>query len=188
MRKWPLAFAFGPLMMWTAEAGAAAPPQLYNKSIMITWGEGRTMKSTEGHTRHRVVHAEYGIYISSAGRAFSQMGRSVVNRRGKIRNSSGSSVGPDGSTIKTSNARYGRQLSFQGRSIHTDVKYESGARRITVNFDEGFRSCSVNIIHGKEEGAPGIVQYGMNTRLHMLTSVSVSSPTCSIRDGNIFGE
>jgi hypothetical protein len=174
------------LAPWSARAGGA-PPQLYNKSITLNWVEARTNKFPNGSVRHPVVHSNYGIYISSTGRVFSQIGRYSQPPRGTPSMQTGSSVGPDGTVIKTSNSRYGRALSFAGRSIHTVWKYESGARRITVNFADDFGSCTAEIIYGKEDGVPGIVQRGMSTQLHMLVSINISSPICAIKNGNIFG-
>jgi hypothetical protein len=186
-RRATLAFASSLLAFFAGTANAASPPkQLYGKSILATWTEGRDMKDPDGSTRHRNVNSEYGIYISSQGNVFRQMGRSITNRLGRVVNSTGSSVGPGGDAIRTSNSRYQTTINFQGRAFHTDVKYESGARRITIEFNEGFTGCTLTIIHGKEGDTP-IIQHGMNTRLHMLTSISYSGQTCSVKDGNAFG-
>jgi hypothetical protein len=79
-------------------------------------------------------------------------------------------------------------VQIRGRSIVEMVKYDSGARRVEITFDESFRSCSVTVQHGKEENAPGQVVRGLNTRLLLVKSTSVSSTNCSVRDGNQFGE
>jgi hypothetical protein len=43
--------------------------------------------------------------------------------------------------------------------------FESGARRITVTFDQNFRTCTVDVIDGKENDAPGIVKRAMDGRV-----------------------
>ncbi|HZP77391.1 MAG TPA: hypothetical protein VFB45_14710 [Pseudolabrys sp.] len=172
-----------------ARAGSA-PPALYNKSVLISWTESRDMKiPSTGRVIHRTTDIDYGIYISSAGRVFSQMGRQnkALRYTRMTVNQSGSSVGPDGNTIKTSNEHYGRSLSFQGRSITTTTKFESGARQIRVDFDEGFGSCRVTVVHANERNAPAMVHDDMNSRLFIVSAVDSSAPTCAIRDGNIFG-
>lgn len=174
---------------WSAHAGNA-PTQLYNKSIMISWTESRDMTTVEGEKRNRIVSTDYGLYVSSAGRVFSQFGRTRGGKRGgrRVRHSAGSSEAPDGSSIKTGNGRSHRVLSFNGHSIHATDQFKSGARRISVTFDDGFGSCTASVIYGKEAGVPGVISHGMSGKLHLVESVGISAPTCSIRDGNIFSD
>ena len=186
-RRGAIWLVFGVLACCSSVARAGnAPAQLYNKSILISWTESRDTTTVEGEKRHRIVSTDYGLYVSSAGRVFSQFGRTGMGSKGKngrkgnkVRNSSGASQAPDGSTIKTSNARYHRALSFDGHSINTTTQFESGARRLSVTFDNGFGSCSASVMYGKEAGVPGVVAHGMNGQLHVLNSVGISTPTCS---------
>ena len=170
----------------TSAAVAAAPSALFNKSIMASWSEARDMETVEKRAMHRVIHHTVAIYVSNSGRLFIQKSR-VSHNRGRAVNSGGSSHSPDG-TIKSGNNRsaQGREVQIRGRSIVEVVKYDSGARRVEISFDEGFRSCSVSIQHGKEDNAPGQIVRGLNTRLLLVKSTSVSSQNCSIRDGNQF--
>jgi hypothetical protein len=118
---------------------------------------------------------------------FSQLVRKDINRKGRESGVvSGNSQGPGGE-IKTAHNRGNRILKFEGRSLITDSTYESGARRITIAFDEGFRNCTVSVIFGREGGAPGIVNHGMSGRLFMLLSANVSVTSCEIKDGPAVG-
>jgi hypothetical protein len=177
------------LLVAGTAAFAAAPSALYNKSITVSWAEARDMKGVDGHARHRVVHHVQGIYVSGNGRLFMQTSRVAHGgAKGRQVNAAATSHGPGGS-MKTSTAQAakGREVQMNGRSIVVMVKFDSGARRMEVKFDEGFRSCSVHVAFGKEEGAPGKVIRGMNSRLYMVAKTDVSSQSCSIRDGNMFG-
>lgn len=187
MRSLPWLAVAAVLALHPAPAHAQTPPAgLYNKSISIFWSEDQTNQNTGGKTNHRVVHTSMSIYVSSAGRLFTQSGRERVNQQGKAVRSSGSSKSPD-EAIRTSNSRYRGQLKFEGRTMINDVKYDSGVRRMIVTFDEGFRSCTVKFVHGKEDDAPGIVRRGMGGGLQLVTSLRVSGERCTVSDGNAFG-
>jgi hypothetical protein len=171
-----------------APALAAAPQALYNKSIVMHWSEGRATKYPDGSQRHIVVNSAYTVYISNQGRMFSIMGRERLNARGKTVTQKGVSRGPDGSKIVTAGQSYGKGLSFDGKSMHAMAQFESGARRISASFDDGFRGCSLNVSYGKEDNAPGHVMHGMTGRLIMVTKIDIVGASCSVKDGNAFGE
>ncbi|MBI3700173.1 MAG: hypothetical protein HY242_06975 [Afipia sp.] len=176
----------------TSAICAGAPAQLLGKSISVGWAEGRSEKTTEGQDRYVNVNVELGIYVSTSGRLFSQGSRTIMSKRGKrIAHTSASSKGPDGSVIKTANAALNSTpaaFHFEGHSLMSDKQFKSGARRVTIKFDDSYQSCSVEVSYGKEEGAPGIVMHGLNTKLRMLTTATIAGQRCSIRDGNMFGE
>jgi hypothetical protein len=65
--------------------------------------------------------------------------------------------------------------------------FESGARRITVNFDESFRTCTVDVAYGKERGVPGIIRHSSFGGKVSLATYTVSDQKCTITDGNMFG-
>jgi hypothetical protein len=189
MRKFTQAMppAIALLLVAGSTAFAAAPSALYNKSITVSWAESRTMKGVDGHQIHRVIHHTQGIYVSNNGRLFMQTSR-VAHNRGRAVNAAATSRSPDG-LMKTSTAQAakGREVQMSGRSIVTTVKFDSGARRMEIKFDEGFRSCAVHVLFGKEDNAPGKVIRAMNSRLYMVAKTDVSSQSCAIRDGNMFG-
>ncbi|HZP75596.1 MAG TPA: hypothetical protein VFB45_05585 [Pseudolabrys sp.] len=172
-------------------AFAAAPPALYNKTISVSYSESKDLRGVDGDTRHRIVHGQIEIFVSSQGRVFRRAARQAVGMHGsrsKIVNELGRSRGPDGNEIKTANVRYNGELAFNGRSITISTKFESGMRRVTIQFDGGFSSCTAAVTYGKEGGAPGLVHHGMNGRLYAATNISASTPTCSITSGTSFDD
>src|SRR5262249_6371232 len=134
--------------------------------------------------------AALGVYVGTSGRVFARSSRTA--RSPFAGRPSGYGVArshdPSGGVVKTSNTRYQPKLEFQGRSMIRTTVFESGAQRMTVNFDESCRPWSVNVILGKETGAPGYVYHGMDATLRLTVSASVASQSCTITDGNIFGE
>jgi hypothetical protein len=66
------------------------------------------------------------------------------------------------------------------------VKFDSGARRVEIKFDDGFRACSVHIVYGKEGSAP-IVSRGMTTRLHAVTSLDIGGRLARFATGTCSG-
>jgi hypothetical protein len=171
-------------------AMAAPPTQLYGKSILYRWMSDIDFKTVDGHGRHAVTSDAVGMYISTSGRIFTQYGRTAMRGRGRGASDLGAgwSRDPAGSMIKTSNARYSHTggHEFKGHTLIVTKVFESGAIRITVNFDESFRTCTVDVVYGKENGAPGIVVQSMSGRLHLSTH-KVSGQNCTITDGNMFG-
>jgi hypothetical protein len=63
--------------------------------------------------------------------------------------------------------------------------FQSGAARVTVNFDESFRTCTLDVVFGKENGVPGIIARAGGGRLALSTH-NPSGQTCTITDGNMF--
>jgi hypothetical protein len=175
-------------LLSVAASATAQPSELRGKSVLIHWAEGRSQKFPDGTTAHRVLHANFVMYVSEAGRVFMQSARHVVNRRGKAVVSAGRSKGPGGDEIKTANVRYSAKGQWKGQTYTSVVNYQSGARRLVLTFDPGFGSCKLELTHGKEEGAPGMVHHGMTGRLMMTTKVDVSGQTCSVRAGNALAE
>jgi len=70
------------LVPLAAFAASIAPRELYGKSILVTWSEGRHQTSTEGRSRVTVVHTTFTIYVSENGRLFSQSHRATMNSLG----------------------------------------------------------------------------------------------------------
>ena len=177
------------LLALPTAADAGPPTQLYGKSISITWAESQDQQLVSGEKKHVVIDAALGIYVSSNGRIFSRGSRTSRSKFAGRSTGFGAarSHDPTGSVMKTSNVRYQNKLEFQGRTLVGTTVLESGARRMTVNFDESFRTCTVSVVLGKEAGMPGVIARGMDTRLRIIESATVASQSCTITDGNMFG-
>ena len=98
-----------------------------------------------------------------------------------------SSRDPQGGVIKTDNQHYHTVFEFTGRTLIGTTQLDSGARRITVNFDDSFRSCAVDVVWGKEGANSAIVGHGFTNQIYIASQVKASSPSCAVTDGNIFG-
>jgi hypothetical protein len=108
----------------------------------------------------------------------------------------GLSRDPEGGEIRVKDP-YRQTSEFQGHTLTLTKVFDSGARRVTVNFDERFHACTVDVVFGKERGVPGIIRhapyypprptFGGGTLLRLQT-YTVSDQKCTITDGNIFGD
>jgi hypothetical protein len=74
-----------------------------------------------------------------------------------------------------------RQIRFVGRSLEmTTTMTSGGARQIVIAFNDNYTSCEARVSTAKQVGVDII-------RIE-IRSVSVSATTCSMREGNVFGE
>jgi hypothetical protein len=156
---------------------AAAPQQLYGKSVVVSWTEERIQRVV-GETQFRAVNiqGEFSVYVSSAGRIFNRV--SMTNRKGH-----------SGSADRVGNTE-NRSTGFQGNTmISMQHGGSGGARRIAATFASDFDSCSAEVIRGKADGtstitAKSIIYQGMTVEIQ---SVHTSAVSCSVRNGNVFG-
>ena len=163
------------------QAGSIAPPQLFGKSVIVSWSEAR-MRRTAGEEQFHAqnVSLTESIYISTAGRPFERRAypRSGVQRE---------HVGATGQS-PTGNARI---LQFQGRSIAMTSERINGAMRIEINFDENFGSCTARVVNGKVPGGGAYTVHSLKDRatpVEIQSALINAGPTCSIKDGNVFAD
>ena len=57
---------------------------------------------------------------------------------------------------------------------------------LAVDFADDFSGCTLHVLYGKEENAPGIVIRAPSGRLTMMHSASSKNEACSVKDGNVF--
>jgi hypothetical protein len=77
-------------------------------------------------------------------------------------------------------------FQFQAPALTVTTLFMSGARRVTVSFDENFRTCNIDVVYGKEGAA--VVSRGLSgTTLLIRQVIKVSGQNCAITDGNMFG-
>src|ERR1700741_4075857 len=74
--------------------GQTAPNALYNKTVVLTWTEHRVQKADSGEVRESTTESRFAIYVSSAGRLFSEFTR----RNPRSGRSNASLQGPEGET------------------------------------------------------------------------------------------
>ena len=156
--------------MLLAAPALAAPPQLLDHTITVSFTATGQSKSPEGQVHSFNTQVSRIIYVSSAGRLF--MRHRAANSRG---NSRGGDFAP---------GEGGGSFSFQGSRLVGVLPYGTGARQITVTFDPGFSSCTASVIEG---GSGGVIRRkGPNGIMYEITGATTSSVSCSIRNGNAF--
>ncbi len=178
----------------TSVEAAVFPAPLLGNSVIVSWtGSMQMVFAGSDQVVSRNGSAELSVYISTAGRAFSKM----------FRTSSGGGGGPGGGRrgggrgVRTMESEQGpgdrttsmggsRVVHFEGGALLVENRMISGARRIAITFDSGYGSCSARLIFGKEGGA-ALRARAFNGRPYEVVSLQTSTPTCSIKPGNVFG-
>jgi len=149
---------------------------------VIAWQESRVQRNV-GEAEFRNVQASHtlSLYISTAGRVFSRM--TFATRLGSAaRDQVSGSARPSGAPA--------RVPSFSGRTLTMFLPFRGvgGMRRVTVNFDESFGSCSAKVIHAKEEGAATRIGFSPITKKQIeFKEASAAGESCSVKSGNVFG-
>jgi hypothetical protein len=151
-----------------ASDAMAAPSQLYNKSITITWSEQSTQRSADGQTITPTISTQRIAYVSSAGRVFVRWNRN----------------GPGGEEKGERAPEQSRPgaLNFQGNQLVGTYVFHGFARRLVVSFDASFTSCNTSVVYGKAGGPTS--WKGLDGVTRELLSINVSGTSCSIREGN----
>jgi hypothetical protein len=91
--------------------------------------------------------------------------------------------GPGNGAAKVGN------VDFAGHSLIMTSVFESGARRISIEFDDRFTSCQAKVIYGKEAGHNTMRHTSMfNGQTVEIGAIQLGGVACSIRDGNMFTE
>jgi len=182
------AVAFALPAFTAAHAGSAPPKQLYGKSVVVSWTETRSQRPVgEQNFRSVSVNLQRSVYVSTAGRVFSRTNASSSGSGARRRGVSGAAE-----NVGTSGANFGggaSNVQFQGNSIVMTGGFTASARRVTVNFDSGFESCTAQAITAKEVGAKVGVWRGIGSgRMLEVESVSAGPASCSVKSGNVFAE
>jgi hypothetical protein len=162
-----LSAAFG-LLSVALPAANAAPPQLLNKTVFVSFSISVPAKGAGGSILTGSRNSQRVIYISSAGRVFARATRQ--EGRG---NSETKEAGPETVTV-----------GVAGNKIVGGMKLPSGAAQLTVDFDPSFQSRTAQVFAGGESGKP-IVFKGLNGVMYTATGkMQFSNASCSIREGN----
>jgi hypothetical protein len=170
----------GVLMLLSLAAYAgSAPKELYGKSIIVTWGEHRSQREF-GAANFREVNFGLSrtIYVSTKGQWFSRFAAGSQSHE-----SIGTSGTPLGGGL--------RGVQFSGQSITVTSASNGGiGRRITINFNESFSTCEANVIFAKQTGSDVVITHNLTTGVAAgeIRSATVTSTSCSVRDGNVFAQ
>ena len=158
-----------------AQIAAAAPAQLLNKTVVVSWSRDVTEKGADGHVINIRRNDTREIYVSTAGRLFVRI-YAQVNRTQRRRDLA---PGDDSTPAGPQDAH------FEGKRLLLTSGHQSGASRLAIDFDPGFTSCAPTFTYGKEGGAP-IVWKGVDGATYEVISNTVISSSCEIKDGNLF--
>ena len=149
-------------------ANASAPPQLYNKTITINWGESGTYKRiSDGGSASPIGQFQVVVYVSSAGRPFVR----ASNKAGRF-----------GGTRERSPEKISNNVQFGGNTL-TMISGSLGiARRVLTTFDGSFASCTTNVTIGKISANATLT--GFDGAVYQVISMQPGAASCSIKDGN----
>jgi hypothetical protein len=164
---------------------ASAPAQLLGKSVAVGWTDTRDMSFEDGPHVTRTYLSNLKVYISTAGRAFSEFTLAIQNPRGR----SASAVGQQAPGDTRSSRGNPRFIRFEGDSLIVEQQLgDVGARRVTIKFGNNYTSCAASIITGKS-GGESIHSRGMiSGRSLTFYSIQPSTPQCSISEGPAFSQ
>jgi len=163
-------------------AFAATPAQVMNKSVEMSWRETRTDKILwSGKISQFAFQTKLTLYISSKGLVFSDM-----NRDGNLSRQVGDEQPKGNNSTRTWKIM---NWHFEGRTLVGLQGFgPQGARRIAIEFDEGYRSCRATIQSGRAAaGKTTIATYMRTGEQAEVLAEQIEPPTCSVRDGNAFG-
>jgi hypothetical protein len=94
-------------------------------------------------------------------------------------------------TSGTNNVGGSDQIEFSGRAI-IDTSTASGgmARRFTIEFNDSFTTCDAHVIFAKQAGRDVVIGHNLNTGApaREIRSATVTSTSCSVREGNVFAQ
>lgn len=149
----------------------AAPAELLNKTITVSYTTTIPGKSPDGQTISGVRNAVRTVYISGAGRIFARVFR-------RDRDASATKEAGPGDT--------GNTLRFEGNKLVGVVQFVSGASQMVITWDSSGGSCNATIVAGRDSGRT-IQWKGVNGKTYTATGpVENSNISCSIAAGNAF--
>jgi hypothetical protein len=180
MRHWAfVAAGLSSTFVFGSSFAASAPPQLVGKSVSLSWTDARVERRESGQELSISQTSNVKIYVSDKGRVFSKFNRSAVWQGGRGQSREDLDISGSG----------GHTLNFhsEGNALVIDQISTGGARRLTVKFDKDFAACSIDVIHGKS-GQRTRHRNLENSAWLELVSIKVTATSCSVSNGNVFGQ
>jgi len=161
-------------------AFAAAPKQLYGKSITVSWLETRSQRDSQAGPTFKPVGLPFTnvFYVSTEGRLFTRSSTRSPGGAGAV-----DKVGASGGNA----AGDARNVSFSGNKIVSSVAFQGAARQTQISFDPSFSSCTAQVITGMPPGKKTVTVRSITTGNTVeFESVSAGPASCSITSGNPF--
>ena len=152
----------------------AAPAGAYNKTITISYTSSGTRTDSLGKSAGYSTAVTRIIYVSSEGRLFM---RHISTSTNTGRRQRGGDFEPGGGR--------GGSFAFQGNRLVGTITMAAGAIQMIATFDPGFTSCAATVVEGRTAGGT-IRRKAPSGEMVEITSVSNSTPSCSIQSGNAF--
>jgi hypothetical protein len=157
----------------------------------VAWSQTSIQRfEADQRTRSIGQAVQVHVYISTAGRPFVRTVQGGAPG-GYNPYREGVPVGRLGGTgqsreITPGDSTSNDRVNFEGRSVVLYTQFQSGARRITIELDTAGTNCKATVVHGRERGQ-NIVRHTGLGRAEVI-STEVSAVSCSIKEGNVFGQ
>ena len=158
---------------------AGAPPQLFNKTVTMSWTTSSTVTPENGGTSRNVTNANARtVYISNAaGRPFLRM---------KLTSTRASRGNPDSRSGDRGPDDTGRgSVRFEPGKLVGVETFTSGARQFIATFDTSYSSCTLTVVDARA-GSAAIMRRGPDGAMYKVENATTGSQSCSIRSGNAF--
>ncbi len=176
LRLWSVSlFAGAAFIPLFAAARTEVPQQLHNKTVQLTWTASVVERSTDGQTLRPQLGVSWTVYVSSAGRLFVRASRSTGQQSGH------SDMAPGATTTRAGERA---AVRFEGSKLVGNIAYSLGAVNFVASFDASFSGCTVRVTYGRE--GDHIKRRGLDGVTREIESITTSSESCSLRDGNPF--
>jgi hypothetical protein len=157
----------------SATAAEQVPAPLRGNSIVLHWSSMRTWKFTGGPKKGQLMQRGFSVsaslYASTQGRIFGRTERDGQD----ISNAVSGAI----------ESAHGERWVFESGTLVGYFPYVRGVVRLQANFSDGYKTCSMNLTFGKLGGTePLIAEGGLE-----LVDYTVTSKSCSVQRGNVFG-
>lgn len=157
---------------------AAPSPDMVGKSYLVSWTESRTGRVNGSDIKSTSVSYQLQIYVGATGRPFTRL---TSSSRGGT--SSNEQVGGSGESLGGGV----RTVRADGNTITLQANYGNFARSGRIDVSPGGSGCSAQMSVGKEPGSSPKPYRNAAGNLIEIHTVSVSSTSCSVQQGNVFG-
>jgi hypothetical protein len=173
MCAWLMALVF--ILSAVETRAEPMPTALRGKSLVLSWTRDFTLKILSGKRAGQIISSvsplSIKLYVSLQGRIFSSYERRDWGASEQV-SGSGENI---------------LHWRFEGGTLLADEAEVRGVRRVTAGSTDGFRTCSMNVIYGKEGGTASVIFQGTDNNEYELIDKKIITTSCSTQQGNIFG-
>jgi hypothetical protein len=177
----PFAMAFVVATGLAPCAAAAAPTQLYGRSVAVSWTETRSQRAVGQEPAFHPVSIPFTmtVYVSSEGHIFRRLSSTTPNGR---QSGAKDRVGTSGSSGNGSFV-----VQFQGNAMVAGGSNGGFGLHVQATFDSSFGSCTAQVIGAKQSGSKTVMLRSIASGATIeVESVSTGAATCAVAQGNPF--